>query len=72
MGGASTIVVDEVGMMSLELEVMVVVDEYQSVNGVVDRVPRSQSLVDARRDELFGKVRAGDGQHSYSNFRRSH
>ena len=64
--------VDEVAMMPLQLEVMIVVDEYQSVNGVVDRVPRSQSLVDAHRDELFGKVRAGDGQHSYSNFRRSH
>ena len=64
--------VDEVAMMPLELEVMVVVDEYQSVNGVVDRVPRCQCLVDARWDELFGKVRAGDGQHSYSNFRRSH
>ena len=72
MGGASTIVVDEVGMMPLELEVMVVVDEFQSVNDVVYRVPRCQSLVDSHLDDLFGKVRAGDGQHSYSNFRRSH
>ena len=64
--------VDEVEMMPLEVEVMVVVDEFQSVNGVVDRVPHCRSLVDSHLDDLFGKVRAGDGRHSYSNFRRSH
>ena len=64
--------VDEVGMMPLEVEVMVDVDEYQSVNCVVDRVPRCRSLVGSHLDDLFEKVRAGDGQLSYSNFRRSH
>ena len=64
--------VDEVGMMPLDLEVMVVVGEFQSVNGVVYRVPRRRSLVGSHLDGLFEKVRADDGRHSYSNFRRSH